>query len=267
LGDNLVTFLPGGVMTEYLELAEQALTAGDYRTAQEMYEHLLDTPRRAIALQGLVKVFREEERLDAARRLLEQELARNPDDASVLRAFAAVARDSGDRRSAIRGYALVLSHDPDDRDALIQLQRLAPSQLSAADRPPGTAAAGDPSPSAEGRSSSASTDPPRPPTDWRNLVGLVQKADRRTDRIGQAIQGRLVVNLVVRPHPKSGEQDAIVGVELSGVGGIKGGDVQPGEWIEVDRRARTAHGAYVTKRLLNLTTGAQLKGRHQWLGT
>jgi ADP-ribose pyrophosphatase YjhB (NUDIX family) len=248
-------------LVEHLELAEQALTAGDYRTAQEIYERLLETPKRAIALQGLVKVFREEGRLDAARRLLEEEIAQNPDNISMLRAFAAVARDSGDRRSAIRGYALILSHDPDDHDAMVQLQRLAPSRVSASDRTSGTAVGGGPSRLAAERSpSSASTEPPRQPSDWRNLVGLVQEVDRRTEQAGAAIAGRVVINMAVRPHPRSSEKNNVVGVELTGLG-IRGGDVRQGHWIEVDRQDRTATGSYVTRRVINLTTGAELKGR------
>ena len=95
------------------------------------------------------------------------------------------------------------------------------------------------------------------------VVGIAERADKRTESAAQMVSRVQIWNLLVRSVDRDCTPGPTVGVELRGYS-ISGGDIVPGEWVEIDRKkakkARRGDGLR-THEVHNLTRGQYIKGR------
>jgi tetratricopeptide (TPR) repeat protein len=177
-------------------------------------------------------------------------------DGFTLGQLAEAYEAAGDHTSAIRVCARGLSLNPEDQYLARLLRALtAPARDSGPAAPPRQAA------TTAKRSDQWAAGPPRQPLSWSNLVGVAERIDKRMESAGQLINRIHIWNLLVKPVDQQGGTEPSVGVELRGYG-IRGGDIEAGEWVEVEiGRSRGRGEGFKTHEVRNLTRGQVIKGK------
>jgi tetratricopeptide (TPR) repeat protein len=249
-------------LRELVARAQRLWKQGAYDEAAAILQGLWDAGNHGTDVSiGLGLALERRGNWEQAIAHFESALDDKPTDAYVAGKLADALAASGDRTGAIRVLAQALTLGPDDAELARRLSALTTRPTAGQAQPQRTE-----SRRTQPQPSSAQVDalragPPRRPSSWANVVGVVQRVDKRGESAGQFVNRVQVWNILVCPVSRDGEVGLPLGIELRGYG-LKGGNVEPGEWVEVERqRARLRGGGFNTHRIINLSRGQVIRGR------